>query len=223
MKLHKNHPYFFLLFLLTLFLPLSCRSAPPRVTVVRRIRPRKTVDPTKQLIIAVEQENLSAVRYWISRGADVNAIERSLTRMSPLGTAVRTNSLPLVSLLLNQGADPNRPANADGIPPLSYAALYEADSNIMKRLLQNGADPNKPIPATGETALHIAVGTHSLPAVKLLIAFGADFYRTDNRGISPVQIAAANYFPDILNYFSLEEGTRTIYLIPDVSVPKIYN
>lgn len=96
--------------------------------------------------------------------------------------AVYHSPLAFIQTLLEMGADPN-PADHIGFPPL-IAALScsrpQAGSpgrpdvvDILKLLLRFGADPNQR-GINDYTPLHMAVAERNLPALRLLLASGAD-------------------------------------------------
>ncbi|HEY3303577.1 MAG TPA: ankyrin repeat domain-containing protein [Candidatus Binatia bacterium] len=96
--------------------------------------------------------------------------------------AVYHSPLPFIRELLEIGADPN-PADHAGFPPLIAALSCSRPqpgspgrpdvTDIIELLLSFGADPNQR-GINDYTPLHMAVGERNLPAVKLLLASGAD-------------------------------------------------
>lgn len=92
----------------------------------------------------------------------------------PLDYAIYWSPLPLIIALIEAGADLNRPAD-DGFPSLMAALASERINRlaVLSVLLENGAD-------TGQrgindwTPLHYAVMQRDLPAVEILLDYGAD-------------------------------------------------
>lgn len=92
----------------------------------------------------------------------------------PLSYAIYWSPLPFVIELIEAGADLNRPAE-DGFPSLMAALASDRINRlaVLSVLLENGAD-------TGQrgindwTPLHYAVMQRDLPAVEILLDYGAD-------------------------------------------------
>ena len=81
------------------------------------------------------------------------------------------------------GDDPNQ-SNADGMLPLEYA-ITEKDSKLVSALLQKGAKPNPAVPVS---PLHRAVYVRLPKIVELLLHYGADYHKTDQNGLTPVEL-----------------------------------
>jgi ankyrin repeat protein len=85
-------------------------------------------------------------------------------------TAALYSNAPMMRLLLNRGADPNRTDNA-GATALIWSA---GDIQKIRLLLDRGADP-KIRTKGGRTALHVAaMYDGGYDAVKLLVERGAE-------------------------------------------------
>jgi ankyrin repeat protein len=92
----------------------------------------------------------------------------------PLGYAIYWSPLPFIIELIEAGADPNYPDD-DGFPSL-IAALSADRINrlaVLALLLDNGADVARH-GFNDWTPLHYAVVQRDLPAVELLLEYGAD-------------------------------------------------
>jgi len=141
-----------------------------------------------------EDSILRYFKYFVSKGADVNAKSaRSSYPMfsgdTPLFWAIGQKHVKISEYLVSQGADVNA-KNASNMTPLFAAVAVgqrNRDLELVKFLVSNGADVN--IKATGVSPLHLAVGTafspevsgNSMPEasgnldlVKYLVAQGAD-------------------------------------------------
>lgn len=90
-------------------------------------------------------------RFLLSRGADVNAMNRA--HRTPLQLAAEMNRSDIVSLLAEAGADVNT-QDKKGRTPL-HRATYEGKVEAAEALLANGADPNV-TNRNGKTAFEIA-------------------------------------------------------------------
>jgi len=92
----------------------------------------------------------------------------------PLDYAIYWSPLPFIIELIERGADLNRPAD-DGFPSLMATLASDRINRlaVLSVLLENGAD-------TGQrgindwTPLHYAVVQRDLPAVEILLDYGAD-------------------------------------------------
>jgi ankyrin repeat protein len=79
-----------------------------------------------------------AVRLLIERGADLEAVSTaSFAQVRPLGTAAFVRSVPLATILLDAGADPNG-AGEGGSTPLA-AATQNGDGELIDLLTARGA------------------------------------------------------------------------------------
>jgi hypothetical protein len=92
------------------------------------------------LDVAVDQDQLKAVRFLLKNGADVNPED---SNYPPLSRAVHHGNAFIASHLLHHGADANRP-DKDGDRPLTVAlrhvALGQDDQSILvKELIRYGA------------------------------------------------------------------------------------
>jgi ankyrin repeat protein len=133
---------------------------------------------------------------------------------------VQRGSLPVVSALLQVGADSNA-LSADSVPVLVLAAeasvpiafaLIEAGANpnltdgvgrtalevavaagafeLCEALLARGAQPTKHKDAQGNTMLHTAVALGSEPLVRLLLRQRAEIEQQNRRGCTPLLLAS---------------------------------
>lgn len=150
------------------------------------------------------------VRRLLDRGADADRIviqyKHETYRISwvletPLLLAIKTKKPNLVSLLLERGADLNRPARR-GIKRTPLQAACETGSyKMVELLLKGGANVNdKAADRDGGTALQMAAKTGSLRIVKLLLDNGADPHmpKSKVRGRTAFEAAAENGCIDIL-------------------------
>ena len=111
-------------------------------------------DPGELFRLAIEGDDATAIRLLIDRGADVNCAVRLSDGLygesSPLFVAVEKGSIPMVKVLLEAGADPNRERQYGAITatvtlvartPLHNAAR-SGRTEIVGLLLDAGADVN---------------------------------------------------------------------------------
>ena len=96
------------------------------------------------------------------------------------------NSVALVELLLEAGADPN--GSWGSVTPLHYAAENTTNPRVLEALLAVGADPNARI-ALGTTPLHVAIDRCRQLLVRTLLEYGADPNATRGLGQTPLEVA----------------------------------
>src|SRR2546428_1963279 len=102
---------------------------------------------------------------------------------------------PIAELLVAHGAD-WRAKNRRGAQPLHYAADANhwdpaAQAETIAYLISVGADPNA-VDNDGVAALHRAVRTRSLAAVRALLDGGANARQKNKAGSTPLHLAVQN-------------------------------
>ena len=125
---------------------------------------------------------------------------------TPFWLASQLLDFPMMTLLLEAGADPLRP-NITGTTPLMAAAglamerpgeqqgTPEDVAKAVKMLLDLGADPNT-IDENGNTALHGAAVWGLNGAVEYLVAAGARLDVRNKKDLTPWSLANRYYFAD---------------------------
>lgn len=92
------------------------------------------------LIEAIERKRTGFVQALMDAGADIHAV--SSEGKSALTAAIKTKSMQLVDMLLQEGIDINHPlVKLRGITALE-AAVSTNDANLVRLLLSSGADAN---------------------------------------------------------------------------------
>jgi ankyrin repeat protein len=132
--------------------------------------------------------DLQTVEKLIDAGANVDANEKGATALL---CAAKAGEIAVAKLLIANGAD----VNAGEWTPLQEAATHSKE--MVKLLLAKGADIN-----TGKwPALHSALDAGRFDIVELLLAKGADANIRDDKGHTPLHIAAsyvARLYPKIV-------------------------
>lgn len=136
----------------------------------------------KKIAGAFRAGDLAALRAAVDDPASVPNGPMPLEIGPCLEHAIYHSPLAFIRTLLEIGADP-RPADHMGFPPLiaalSCLRVHRGASrrpdvlDVLRLLLDFGADPAQR-GINDYTALHMAVGERSLPAVRLLLGAGAD-------------------------------------------------
>ena len=96
------------------------------------------------------------------------------------------NSVALVELFLEAGADPN--GSWGSVSPLHQAAEHTTNPQVLEALLAVGADPNAKI-ALRTTPLHVAIGRCRQILVRPLLEYGADPNAEGGLGETPLEVA----------------------------------
>ena len=123
------------------------------------------------LLLAVEYENVEAVRLLLDRGASPNMADND--GVTPLWMAAGHGNIEIATLLLANKANPNTLQ--------AGAILTELDGEIGdKDLKQLGEKSSEK--SGGMTPLHVAVSYNHTEMAKLLIASGADVTIGDDSG-----------------------------------------
>jgi ankyrin repeat protein len=136
------------------------------------------------LYISIEKNRIDIAKMLIAAGADVHL--PSLEKVTPLIAASYAGSLPLVDLLLNNGAK-HQPTDRLHKSALVYAAGM-GHTEVVERLLQAGA-PVDQTPVDALTPLMWAAGQGHAETVKLLLAKGANKLLKDERGLTATDMA----------------------------------
>ncbi|KAI1040179.1 hypothetical protein LB505_005410 [Fusarium chuoi] len=125
------------------------------------------------LLVSLERRKECAALFFLSKGADPNAVGRRDTRTA-LGLALDQGvSLSMINALIHYGADVNQ-LSTWGTPLEQVAGGRLKEYDTLQRcrlLLAAGADVHV---STGRTALQLAVDNNRLELAKLLIEAGAD-------------------------------------------------
>lgn len=149
--------------------------------------------------IALKAGHAPVVRRLIAHGIDIN--RRDSEGHTPLHwlllhRATRAEALPMVRLLLQNGADGDKAANLWGETPLMIAAKADFPE-AMYLLLDQGADAARRSQFL-ETALHFAAHHYTAETIRLLLDAGADVNAPDRTGQTALHIAAHRNRRDVV-------------------------
>ncbi|XP_068236789.1 kinase D-interacting substrate of 220 kDa B-like [Palaemon carinicauda] len=145
------------------------------------------------LIWAVYNENFELTKALVEAGANIN--HKEFDGDSPLNMAsAPEKNTEIFKYLIDNGADVDDQDN-DGWSALILAANHNKLDRV-RMLLKANANPDLKTASFGDTALHWAVAFGYNDIVRELIVAGADFNLPNNRGVTPLNIAARNNLPN---------------------------
>jgi ankyrin repeat protein len=197
------------------------------------------------LIFAAREGHMDVVRKLIEAGADVNKVNAA-DDLSVLSSAILNGHFDIALYLLDHGANPKLAsktgvaplyATIDAqwpertwYPPPSITEEKTTHLQLLKALLDHGADPNarlgkKPwfrtfhgdwISPEGATAFWLAAKANDVPAMKILIAGGANPNIPSNAGATPL-LAAAGFGlePQVTNFAPDARLAAVKYLVEE--------
>lgn len=167
----------------------AARALIERGADIHALRP----DSTTALHLSAERGLYEVVRLLLDKGARIDA--RNSEGETPLIVATENGRSQIAALLLEKGADPNAAAK-DG-----RRALHEASRNglsdLVSALLSRGADPNVRESHFGWSPLHIAAANGYGAVAVSLMEYKAQIESVDNKGRTPLQLAAAHSHKDV--------------------------
>jgi ankyrin repeat protein/Flp pilus assembly protein TadD len=144
---------------------------------------------------AAAQGHLDEVRYWVARGADVNA--RDDKGITPLHRGAVGGHLDVVQYLVAQGANV-KVKGSDGSTVLHSTVLLKGNLDVVQYLVAHGADVNAR-DKEGSMPLYNAALAGSLAVVQYLATHGADVRATNNDGLTALHVAALGHL-DVAQY-----------------------
>jgi ankyrin repeat protein len=198
------------------------------------------------LHFAAREGNMEAVRELVAAGADVNVVAAT-DKASVMTTAIINGYFDIGKFLLDNAADPNLTSTGGLAPLFAaidqaWAARtwYPAASSeqnkvthleLMKALLDRGANPNARmgpklwfrtfhgdwVDPDGATPFWRAAQANDIPAMRMLVAAGADPHIATVHGASPLQVAAGfGYQPQTSNFAPDARLATVKYLIEEL-------
>jgi ankyrin repeat protein len=147
--------------------------------------------PKTPLTQAAARNDVVALRQLLADGHNADEGDDSWT---PLIWASRSGSIDAITLLLDSGADINRPGSTGDnwdATPLQHAILARQPAAV-RLLLDRGADLSRGAgPEKSLTPLLLAAGDTDPSILKLLLAHGADPTVEDEHGVTPLSRAVS--------------------------------
>ena len=154
----------------------------PEDTEEKVVRKKPIIEYVRDFALFGE---LPKLMKWVEEGNDVNRPTEHGTTL--FHECVVHQQLHCASYLIQQGADVNLGNLHDGITPLHDAAR-EGDRDVVAFVLQKGAQVDSRSEKGTTPLMRAAVGG-SVPAIRCLIAFGADVTLTDKAGATAERFA----------------------------------
>jgi len=154
---------------------------------------------TAVMVAARGDRSADIVRYLISKGADLKAVDGMKTTV--LTAAAQGNDTETIRMMVNAGLDVNAP-DVLGMTPFIYAAA-NGNTAAVEMMLARGARVNHasapasnsvkngPIELGSFTALLTAAPFGPPELIKMLLDAGADVNARDVRGMTPLMLAVA--------------------------------
>ena len=130
-------------------------------------------DGMTALHIAAETGNLEVAELLIEAGADVHAGSRigGYTALHLAGGGAHAS---VVRALVRAGADPTAVTSTGGVTPLHLAAKALDGAEAVRALIEGGAQVDAREGSSGQTPLMFAASYGRVPAIRELVAGGAD-------------------------------------------------
>jgi ankyrin repeat protein len=146
--------------------------------------------PATPLTQAAVRNDVAAIRRLLDDGHEADEGGDSWTALI---WASRTGSIDAIKLLLDSGADVNRPGPTGDdwdATPLQHAILQRQPAAV-RLLLDRGADPNRSAGPRTLTPLLLAAGDTDPTILTLLLAHGADPTVEGENGVTPLSRAVS--------------------------------
>lgn len=171
-----------------------------------------TIDNETPLLVASRGGHIDIVELLIQNNSDINIINKD--SQTPLYIAASNGRCDIVELLLKNGCDRNKSDFLNETP--LYVATYQGHIEVVRVLIKHKCDPTIG-DVNNQTPIHMASFKNYPLIIKLLLESNHQniIDATDNKGQTPLLIAADNGFteivqmllqsrakPDIMNHLS---------------------
>jgi ankyrin repeat protein len=146
----------------------------------------------QKLVDAAQAGNTNQLVNALKNGADPNATKRGY---SALQWAAQEGYYTACKILVEKGANVNK-MSKEGLTAL-HAAIDSRHRKIASLLIKNGADVNAYSEFTSSTPLHTACAFGHIEEVLLLLKAGADSFRKNDVGRTPLYYASFHHHKEI--------------------------
>lgn len=168
-----------------------------RIITNRRDAEKEDAMGKTPIISAVKSRNVSLVKYLLSIGVSDNFTTRN--NWSILHEAVSTESLAMVSYILERCSISTNMKTDDGVSPI-HIAVFNGDIEMLKILLDNTMyGQSSPRGKNGITPLMIATRHRDGEMMKMLYYSGASFFEKDDRGVNSIVIAKKSRILEVVH------------------------
>eukprot|EP01060_Flectonema_neradi_P008381 TRINITY_DN159_c1_g1_i1.p1 TRINITY_DN159_c1_g1~~TRINITY_DN159_c1_g1_i1.p1 ORF type:complete len:822 (+),score=164.34 TRINITY_DN159_c1_g1_i1:134-2599(+) len=169
-------------------------------------------DHRSALHLAAEEGKLDVAELLVSRGANVNCVDR--WGNTPLSGAMQNNHTALITFLKSKGADAPASSKAPtAIAHLMCSAAVAGDLTEMNKLVTEGASVNIH-DYDFRYPLHIAAEEGHLDMVKFLVEKGADVNCQDKWTTTPLSGAEACHQNEVVEYLRGQGARLTHECVP---------
>eukprot|EP00297_Palpitomonas_bilix_P005186 CAMPEP_0113873924 /NCGR_PEP_ID=MMETSP0780_2-20120614/4044_1 /TAXON_ID=652834 /ORGANISM="Palpitomonas bilix" /LENGTH=824 /DNA_ID=CAMNT_0000859631 /DNA_START=89 /DNA_END=2563 /DNA_ORIENTATION=- /assembly_acc=CAM_ASM_000599 len=158
---------------------------------------------------ALEKRIIEVIDIAIQSGASLH-LKDSVDGATPLHVAVAKNLLNTVKRMIELGADVTE-ADRFGLPPLYRAIQHESSPALVGLLLDSGASAVAKV-KDGRSSIHWVTGRRSncdLNLIRILTQKGASIFDVDNKGRTPLHLAAQQGHYDCVKYL-VENGADVL-------------
>jgi ankyrin repeat protein len=165
------------------------QDIPSTNTDTTEINPETLRISTDALFVAVENDDLEAIKAQLALGAPIDALDD--LGFSALHYATDSGQLETVKFLIASGCEIDKRCSSIGLPTALHLACAKEYRDIAKVLLDAGADPNIKTEVNNDTVLNASVDRDALWAVKMLLESGkADVDSRDTNSMTPLHSAS---------------------------------
>ena len=164
--------------------------------------------PYNNIFEAVEKGTIKDVKYFVSKGADVNARDQRGNTL--LHRVASTAPIELIKYLVEHGADIH--VKNDYEVSALHLAVENPDIGILKYLIAQGADVNAYSERVGTPVHRIARIRDHVEHLKYLIENGADVNIRTSQGLTPIdmlELKKGDPSPDGFIQFFLSESENS--------------
>lgn len=174
------------------------RLSPPTREAANNAIMQEDQEGRSPLYYAVAQNRIDIALYLLKKGASPETRDFQLVTL--LGLAIKNNSLPMIQMLVENGASIDAPIGLKNSSPLHFA-IHLGKDEIVRWLVQNGANVSQKDPQ-GREPLHIAAAAGNLGLVRFLHACGASFFAVDNRNSTVMNYAVQSKCMDLVVFLA---------------------
>ena len=130
------------------------------------------------LHLAIYNQNSEIINLLLNKGSEID-----------IYASVMLGKIDIINKFINEGFDVNKPYTNLGEYPIADAIHFQQIDTI-KFLLQVGANINTVLTRSGDYVLHLYGAVKNIEIFNLLVSSRADIHSKNNRGYTPLHVAA---------------------------------